>query len=228
MNLSPALKTRIAEAAKREAAPTRTSARRAVVLVSVAAVLFALALFEWVGGVRPGDPLRAVPDRPLTLICGTVIGGSLIAAAATWLAFARGPSMLGRRASWLLAVAILTPGALFVWMYIWGSHYPDNFIWIPQGKGFRCLSLTLAMAAWPLVALAYLSREKNPKAPAATGAARGVALGALAGILVDLWCPIAGPAHVLIGHITPILILMGIGAAAGRVLTGVRARPPGR
>ncbi len=226
MNLSPDLKSRIMNAAKREAAPTRQAARRVVILVTIAAVLFAAALFFWLGGVHIGDPSGRIPipDRPLTFVCATVIGWSAVAAVAMWLAFTRGASMLGRRLSWLLAIAILTPVVLFGWMLLWNMQFPETMREIPGRVGFKCLSFTLAMTAWPLIALSYVRRERNPAYPGATGAARGVAMGAIAGVLVDLWCPIAGPAHVLVGHITPIIILMGLGAAAGRVLTGVRSK----
>ena len=222
MNLSPDLKARIVNAAKREAPPTRASARRTVVLVTVAAILFAAAMFFWLGGVHIGDPKSGIPERPLTFVCGTVIGWSAIAAVAMWAAFSRGGSMLGRRARWLVAVSIATPVVLFLWMLLWNAQFPQTMTEYIGRPGFRCLSFTLAMTAWPLVALSYVRRERNPSAPAAAGAARGVAMGALAGVVVDLWCPIAGPGHVLLGHITPIIILMGLGAAAGRLLTGVR------
>jgi hypothetical protein len=226
VNLSPGhdLKARIAAAAKREASPTRKSARTAILLVVVAALLFATSLFFWLGGVRIGDPASGIPERPLTFVCATVVGWSAIALVATWLAFSRGSSMLGRRLPWLLGIAILTPALLFGWMLLWNAQFPETMAEYVNRPGLRCLAFTLAMAAWPLVALSYVRREKNPTYPAAAGAARGVAMGALAGIVVDLWCPIAGPAHVLVGHITPILVLMGLGAAAGRVITGIRSR----
>ncbi len=225
MNLSPDLKSRIAAAAKKEASPTRASARRSVLLVSIAAVLFAAAMFFWLGGVHTGDPNNPtgpIPDRPLSFICGTVIGWSAVAAVAMWAAFSRGNSMLGRRWQWLIAVAIVTPVVLFGWMFLWNTQFPETMAEYAGRRGFRCLSFTLAMTAWPLVAISYVRRERNPSAPAAAGAARGVAMGAVAGAVVDLWCPIAGPAHVLVGHITPIIILMGLGAVTGRLLTGVR------
>jgi hypothetical protein len=218
------LKARIVHAAKLEAAPTRATARRDTWLIVAAAVLFAAALFFWLGGVHIGDARTGIPERPLTFVCGTVIGWSAIAAVAMWMAFSRGKSMLGRRASVLLVVAIMTPAILFGWMLLWNAQYPQTMAVYVGRPGFKCLSFTLAMTGWPLVALSYVRRERNPVAPTASGAARGVAMGALAGIVVDLWCPIAGPAHVLVGHISPILLLMVLGAVVGKLLTGVRLR----
>ena len=224
MSSSSSLKARILNAAHQEAPPTRAAARRSTLLIVAVAVLFAIALFLWLGGVHIGDARSGIPERPLVFVCGTVIGWSIIAAVAMWHAFTRGGTMLGRRPAWLLAVAVLTPGVLFAWMLLWNAQFPETMVVYVGRVGFKCLKFTLAMTAWPLVALAYVRRERNPVAPAAAGAARGVAMGALAGVLVDLWCPIAGPAHVLVGHISPILILMVFGACVGKLMTGVRPR----
>ena len=217
MNSSPDLKARILAAAKAEKSPTRASMVAQVRLVIVVAVVMALAMFFHLGGIR-------LEPRPIAFVCGTAIGWSIVAAVAARLAFGRGGSMLGRPRVRLVAVTVVTPLLLFGWMYIWNLSFPETMTVWPGRVGFRCLAFTLAMAAWPLVALSYLRRERDPNNASAAGAARGVAAGALAGILVDLWCPIANPAHILVGHIAPMLILMGIGAIAGRILVGVRAR----
>ncbi len=224
MNGSSQLRARILVAAAREASPARPTARMHLAAVVVIAALVDLAFFRfYMGGVHLGDAPHGVSDRPLAFVCGTVLGWSAIAAAATWFAFTR-PSMLGRRPAWLALVCVLTPPVLFGWMLLWNAQYPETIVWVATRPGLKCLSYTLIMAGWPLVALAYVGRERNPQAPAAAGAARGMALGGLAGALVDLWCPITGPTHVLIGHIGPLLVLMVLGALAGHVLTGVRVR----
>ena len=51
--------------------------------------------------------------------------------------------------------------------------------------------------------------------PRVAGAAMGSAAGAVAWLLVDLWCPVGHPAHVLLGHVLPMLILTAVGAFAG-------------
>ena len=217
MNLSPELRARIFEAVRKEPAPTRSAAERQTLIVLVAAVSIAATLFAWLGGVHIGA-------RPIPFVCGTTIGWSIVAAAASWIAFARGGSMLGRAHGRLLTVAVVTPVLLFAWMIAWNLTYPETFDGIPGRIGLRCLSFTLAMAAWPLVALAYIRRERDPLHPGTAGAARGVAAGALAGIVVDLWCPCTDPWHVLRGHIMPMFVLMAIGAISGRLMAGVRVR----
>jgi hypothetical protein len=55
--------------------------------------------------------------------------------------------------------------------------------------------------------------------PRAFGAALGAAGGFWAATLVDLWCPVGYPLHVVLGHALPTLVLAALGAAAGsRVL----------
>jgi hypothetical protein len=216
MNLSPDLKARVLAAAKKHPSPTRGGARLRVSALVALALVFAGAVFYWLGGPH-------LAPRPLAFVCGTILGWSLVAVAAAWLAFWRGGSMVGRRRSWLLGLAASTPAILFAWMLLWNWQYPETLIAIEGRIGLRCLAFTMAIAAWPLIALAYFRRERDPSNPGAAGAARGVAMGALAGVVVDMWCPIANPMHVLLGHVGPMLLLMGIGALAGYSFSGVRA-----
>jgi hypothetical protein len=210
------MRTRILGAVRKERSPTRSDVAVQTYIVLVLAVALAATLFAWLGGMHIGP-------RPIGFVCGTTIGWSLVAAGAAWLAFSRGPSMMGRSRGDLLGVAVATPVVLFTWMLLWNTQFPETLAVWPGRIGLRCLAFTLAMAAWPLVAVAYVRKERDPLHPGVAGAARGVAAGAVAGIVVDLWCPIANPAHVLLGHIAPMLILMGIGALAGRLFAGVRA-----
>ena len=50
-------------------------------------------------------------------------------------------------------------------------------------------------------------------APVRTGSSTIVAVPAM--ILVDLWCPVAYPLHVLYGHIMPMVVLGLVGAVVG-------------
>ena len=59
--------------------------------------------------------------------------------------------------------------------------------------------------------------------PVASGAALGVASGALAGLLVVLWCPVAAPMHVAVGHVLPIVALAMIGSVLGHHVMALRS-----
>ena len=41
-------------------------------------------------------------------------------------------------------------------------------------------------------------------------------------MIVDLWCPIATPSHVLIGHLFPMAILTAVGGLFGTLFVGGR------
>ena len=85
----------------------------------------------------------------------------------------------------------------------------------PGRPGFRCLGLSLAMAAPLLVAFVVIRRRSDPVHPGIAGAALGITAGVAAGTLVDLWCPIAYLPHVLLGHILP-LVARGAVRCVGR------------
>ena len=82
----------------------------------------------------------------------------------------------------------------------------------------------VALAAWPLALILRSRHEKNPVAPVATGAARGAAIGAVAWVLVALWCPLVNPAHLALGHFLPLLLLSALGSWLGQRVTGVAIR----
>ena len=88
----------------------------------------------------------------------------------------------------------------------------------PGRPGFRCLGLSLGMAAPLLAAFLVMRRRSDPVHPGIAGAVLGVTAGVAAGTLVDLWCPVAHVPHVLLGHILPLVLLACLGAWIGRRL----------
>ena len=86
----------------------------------------------------------------------------------------------------------------------------------------RSNELTALFAAWPVAALVWEHWRSDPVHPRTLGVALGVAAGAAAAVLVDLWCPVGHVPHVLTGHVAPILLLGSLGALAGARALGVR------
>jgi len=165
--------------------------------------------------------LRPAP-RPESLLKGTVAGALIIAALAVLVGMHRGRSMLPRP-RWQLALLVaLVPTALFAWKVAWSARYPTMMIDWPERPGLRCFLLTLAMGLGPLVSLISLHRNSEPVRPGLVGGAMGVAVGAAAWVLLELWCPVAFPRHLLIGHVAPALLLATIGAILGRNMMGMR------
>jgi hypothetical protein len=210
------LRARVLQAARQQPSATRGVHRQrvAILLLSGAAALGAV--FWLAGGVRLGA-------RSTELVLGTVLGALLAAALAAVVAVGRGGSMLGRPRAWLAGTALLVPVALFGWKLLWSARFPEALVAHPEAPGFRCLGLTIAMSLWPLAALALSRRDSDPTHPIATGVSLGVAVGAGAWVLVDLWCPVAYPLHLLLGHVLPLALLAGLGALLGRGLIALRA-----
>jgi hypothetical protein len=82
--------------------------------------------------------------------------------------------------------------------------------------------LALALGILPLVAFVVSHRASEPRRPALTGFAAGIAIGCVAALLTDLWCPVAYIPHLLLGHILPISILGGLGACLGGRFVALR------
>jgi hypothetical protein len=118
-----------------------------------------------------------------------------------------------RATSLVLVVSLLIAAAIY--FALDGLHADRG--------GVACLCLTLAAAAFPLSALLEIRRGSDPVHPATAGAALGATCGAAAGIMVELWCSVSAPWHVLVGHVAPIVVLALLGGALGR---GVLAMKP--
>lgn len=206
------LRARILEAARREPSPTRRDALRQTALIVAAAIVVDIGLFFWLGGVHWGA-------RPVGLVLATQVGSCLMALLAVWGAFGRGRSMLGRPKRWLVWITVATPVLLLAWMLFWGAMYQQPVFTAAERIGLRCFAVSLALAAWPLALILRARRETNPVTPVAAGAARGAAVGALAWVLVALWCPQVNAAHLAVGHLLPLLVLSLLGSWLGKRMT---------
>jgi hypothetical protein len=126
------------------------------------------------------------------------------------------------RPRWQIALlVVLVPSALFAWKVVWSARYPGMMVDWPGRPGLRCFFLTMGLGLGPLASLAVLYRNSEPLRPGFVGAAMGVAIGAAAWVLLELWCPVAYPRHLLVGHVAPTLLLAMIGAVLGRSVMGM-------
>jgi len=205
------LEHRVLAAIAAEPSLTRSQFQRRRFVLFVAAGSLTLFLFLWAGGVRP-------TGRPFLLWAATSTDSTVIAAAALALALGRGSSMLGRSARVLLAVAVGTPILLLLWKFSLSSEFAGTTVRWPERPGFRCLFLALGTGIAPMTAFMAVWRGTAPAHPRLTGLAIGTAAGALVWVLVDLWCPVAYFQHLLLGHVLPLVLFAGIGAAAGGLL----------
>jgi hypothetical protein len=214
--LAPDLKRRVLAAAASEKSPPRRQRVLRSALLAASALAVPFLLLALVGGPRVGP-------RPLPLVAMTSLGTAVIAALALLLAASRGPSMLGRSTRRLLGTALIVPVAFLTWKAASSAGVPHMMDAWPTRSGLRCFALTALFAAWPVAALVWDRRRSDPIHPRALGLALGVAGGACAAALVDLWCPVGHVPHLLIGHVAPMLLLGGVGALVGARALGVRA-----
>ncbi len=219
--LPPDPNARLMAAIQREPSQTRQAANVRTWLVLPAAVLIGAALYFAFDGIEHGE------GRPTWFYVTCAVSWTAVAAVSLWGALGHARSSSWRPRSALAAFALATPAVLFATMFAVALVDPDVATVHPERVGYKCLGLTLAAAAFPLVALLHAKRESDPVHPSFTGAALGSACGAAAGIMVELWCPVAAPQHVASGHILPIVVLAGLGALLGRRTLGLR-RPSGR
>lgn len=206
------LRSRILELARQEPSPTREALRLRRVLAAVVLIAVPVLGFLAWGGVR-GAP------RPTSLMLDTAIGASAIAAIASWFAFARGGSVLGRTRLVLIGVALATPLLLLLWKCGVSACYPGMMAEWVERPGLKCLRLSCLLSIVPLLGAIWVLRRSDPVHPRALGMAIGAAVGGSTWVLVDLWCPVAYLPHLLLGHVLPVSLAIAVGALfGGRVL----------
>ncbi len=184
--------------------PAEQERTRSVATIAVAAAAAVTVL--WISG-GPGH----AAGRPFDISLWIVGGTAVIAAAATALALPRARSMLPRSRGALLSAIAIVPVLTGLWIGSWHGVYADPFV----RTGVRCFALTALTAPWPFVALVRLRRRPDPIHPALTGGGLGAAAGAWSAVMVELWCPLATPRHVALGHVAPLVLLVVAGAAIG-------------
>jgi hypothetical protein len=216
--LPPELKDRILLAARETPSATRPVSRAYTWLVAPASIIAAAALFFAFDGVEHGA------GRANWFYVASTLGWAGVSLLSMWGALARGPSAIGRPRAWLLALAAGTPAALFAMMFGMALTHPEVTTIHPDLIGKKCFGLTLAAAAFPLLALTFARRGSDPSHPIATGAALGAACGASSGVMVEMWCPVAAPRHIAFGHILPIIVLTLLGAALGARFIAMRPK----
>jgi len=214
-------KARLMAAIQSAPSQTRKTAQVWTWVVLPAGLIIAAALYFAMNGIEHGK------GRALWFYVACALSWTAVAIVSLWGALGRARASSWRSRSALLAFALGTPAVLFATMFFFAVADPEVTTIHPEKIGWKCLGLTLAAAAFPLVGLLYAKRESDPVHPSFTGAALGSACGAAAGIMVELWCPVAAPRHVAFGHILPIMVLTGLGALLGTRILGLR-RPPRR
>jgi hypothetical protein len=215
------LRARVLDAIRRESAPPRQESRRADfwLVARGFAVASAICIVAAMRGSQAKTP------RPPGCILSLELLWLSLAVAATWAGVNRGKSLLGRPRAWRLGVALLAPAAMVA------AWLPVAFAWpetLRDGSGFRahllCVVTTMALAAGPLIAFVRVRRGSDPASPRLTGAALGAASGVWGDAAHVLICGYTAPAHILIGHVLPVVLLAAVGALLGDRVVALRGK----
>jgi hypothetical protein len=211
------LRARVLAETRREPSPTRDKHRRKVFLALSAAAVAALGLFFALGGLRPGP-------RPPELVAATTGFALLVALVLTRLSGPSPRSMLGRPRAVVVAAVAGALLALVLVALAGAAVWPDIARADAVGRSVHvaCGALLLVQGILPLVALFVTSRAADPRSPALTGAALGMAAGAWAATMAYLRCPHAAATHGLAAHVAPTLLLVALGAVVGYRLLRLR------
>jgi hypothetical protein len=212
MTLPGSLKNRVLDAARQVPSPPRTDRLPSVGNGAALAALAMLGVLFLAGG--PGH----ASGRPASVGAWVVVGLATLAALVTWLVIPPRRSMLPPPTSRLLAIVVGVPLVVAAWSIAWHAAYDDPF----TRTGLRCFALTVAAAPWPFAALLLAGPRFAPDRPWLVGGALGAAAGVWAAIVVELWCPLADPGHVAIGHALPLVALVAAGALLGGRLLRMR------
>jgi hypothetical protein len=218
--LRACIRARIAET---PAPTTRTSKRVITALIAVGAltVLVTSVAAEVVyGRLAPG--LAVASTEELRLMWMSVVLGALTLGA-TLAALWRGRRGFGAGARTLALTALIVPIAYSALTLIRPLHlrdtHPANLTISPWGA--RCILIASIVGVGVMACFAAALRRAAPVATGLRGTAIGVAAGMWAGVAVFAFCPSGDSEHLLIGHVAPLLALLGIGA----VLTPRWLRP---
>ena len=202
--------------------PTRGALRRRHAAVAIACAALATAVFLAYGGLRDGGG-----PRPAGLMLATLLGSALIAGLMVAWSFGDRAARWGGRWSRLmpLATLALVPLALFGWKVACSALVDGGLAQWPARVGIPCMQIGALVGAGPLAAGLWLRWRSEPNSPGLLGAHFGLAAGACAWWVTDLWCPVGHVPHLLVGHVLPLVVLVGAGAALGARLLGIRWSP---
>lgn len=197
--------------ARANPSPTRPALRRRRAVVAALAILWSASVVGYMGGVE-------LEPRPVWLAAATGLCALAVTSWTARLVAGFGP----RRWTTLAALVVGAPLALLAWKLGVTSLAAGMLDAFPGRVGDRCFVVALAGGAGPFLALLWARRRTVTSAVRWTGAALGCVAGAAGWTVNDIRCQVGEPTHVLLGHVGPLLVFIGLGA----LLAGwLRPRP---
>ena len=213
---SPELRARVLAGLSSIPAPTRSEHRARSLRIASLGLVATVAVFLVLGGFLRGA-------RPMQLVVFTSGLALLVAMILTRLSMTSAPhSMLGRPRSLLLLACIATAPLLALVPVLADSIWPEADQ-APLRADLMCSMLSLVEGAVPLAFFLVLRSGTDPVHPTLQGATLGLTAGAWSGTMAYLRCPHADVKHCIVAHgMVPALVLLAVGAVAGRRLLRLR------
>jgi len=215
---SQGVRERTLAAVRARAVPGRAAGGRFRRLVVLAGALYLAGAFAALGGVVQGN-------RPAWYVAAIGLGWSMVAVVATWTGMVRGRSMLGHSVvaqGWAALGVAPALAVLALFADVWWSGARQDSVGIQAHAA--CFALTLLLSIGPLAACALVRRGGEPVAPRRVGAVLGALSGAWAGLAMELHCYHASVAHVMSGHVLPVLVITTTGYLLGAFALGIHRR----
>lgn len=205
--LPPALRERVLRSVRDRPSATRPSARP--VRVAACALVFSLAALS----ICARDP--AADSRPRAAIIAGAIWGALVFATTARVLFVRRGALWPSRGA-LRAAALGAPAALTLYPLLGSALWP--LPGPPEGgpHGAFCVAVSALLSSLVFAGLLAVHRKSDPVSPGLSGAALGALAGAWVALAQHVRCPFSDPAHALVTHVLPALLLSGLGWVIGR------------
>ncbi len=211
----------VLEQAARTPARTRSVRRRLGWLLMLCGAGAALGLL-----LMPGilDAAWARPTQYIVVVVACSLLVALVSSVCTIGSSVASPlPTTGQR---LRSVAMFTPVALGLSTLGANAIAPDTWAWpAPQVvKHAVCLSMALLLCVVLLALASVWFRRSDPWFPQARGASAGAAAGSWVSSVIAIRCTESDPLHVLVTHVTPVVLMVVLGAWLGAKHFGFRYR----
>jgi hypothetical protein len=201
--LPPELRERVLQSARSQPSPTRGVLQRQRVFAAGVA-------FAWMIGLA--FALHAhMPHDGAMLLLGTWLVSATIA---TFIAFGPSRSSLGPSRGLFRSLGLLLGALVMVSTGLIALGWQGAAA--PTGHHVECWIASSAVSIGPVAAILWVERNRDPIAPAATGAGLGAVAGAWAAVAMGFVCHRTEPMHVLAAHVGVFLLVVMIGAIVGR------------
>lgn len=177
------------------------------------ASILATAVLLFFRGVR-SDLVQALSDPEFLIQSLLLVLMTVMAAISAFIMSVPGEKQSKHR--WYLAGILGSLLAMILIFSAWKSYNSGNMrAWFP-GSGLSCLVSISILSAFPGILLFAMLRRAAPLRLSVSGSSAFLAVTALASLASNINCDSNIPAHILVWHFIPVLVMALIGARLGK------------